>query len=50
MPLVELRRGRLRLVGLREEGGLILTVNNLQGDLVLDLNTGIIEDLPGGNP
>ena len=50
MPLVEFRRGQLRLVGLREEGGVVLSVSNLQGDLVLDLNLEIIEDLPGGNP
>ena len=37
------RRARLRLVGLREEGGSVLRVNNLQGDLVLDSEAGIIE-------
>jgi hypothetical protein len=46
-PLVEVRRrGQLQLVGLREEGGSILSVSNLQGDLVLDLNVEIIETLP----
>ena len=37
------RRARLRLVGLREEGGSVLRVNNLRGDLVLDTEAGIIE-------
>ena len=51
MPLVEVRRrGPVRFVGLREEGGLVLSVNNLEGDLVLDLSAGIIEDLPGRDP
>ena len=52
MPLLEAtvgrsrfgqRRVRPRLVGLREEGGSVLRVNNLQGDLVLDSGAGIIE-------
>jgi hypothetical protein len=37
------RRARLRLVGLREEGGSVLRVNNQRGDLVLDSEAGIIE-------
>ena len=37
------RRVRTRLVGLKEEGGSVLRVNNLQGDLVLDSGAGIIE-------
>ena len=37
------RRARPRLVGLKEEGGSVLRVNNLQGDLVLDSGAGIIE-------
>ena len=40
------RRVRPRLVGLREEGGLVVRVNNLQGDLVLESTAGIIEE-PG---
>ena len=40
------RRVRPRLVGLREEGGLVVGVNNLQGDLVLESTAGIIEE-PG---
>ena len=48
MPLLEAtrrsgRRVRTRLVGLLEEGGSVLRVNNLQGDLVLDSGAGIIE-------
>ena len=48
MPLLEARRRsgrrvRTRLVGLLEEGGSVLRVNNLQGDLVLDSRAGIIE-------
>ncbi len=43
-----MRWGRIRprLVGLREEGGLVVRVNNLQGDLVLESTAGIIEE-PG---
>ena len=37
------RRARPRLVGLKEEGGSVLRVNNRQGDLVLDSGAGIIE-------
>ena len=40
------RRVQPRLVGLREEGGLVVRVNNLQGDLVLESTAGIIEE-PG---
>ena len=36
-------RGRPRLVGLREEGGLVVRVSNLRGELVLDSSAGIIE-------
>ncbi len=48
MPLLEAtrrqgRRTRTQLVGIREEGGLVLSVNNLQGELVLDSSAGIIE-------
>ena len=51
MPILEevrriglrLREGRARLVGLREQGGLVQRVNDLQGDLVLDSESGIIE-------
>ena len=59
MPLLEAtrrqgRRTRVRLVGLREEGGLVLSVNNTQGDLVLDSSAGIIEGVvvesPGSDP
>ena len=42
MPILESGRRRNRLVGLREEGGLVVQVNNLQGDLVLDSRAGII--------
>ena len=45
-PLLEVsfRSGRVRnrLVGLREEGGLVLRVSDLQGDLVLDSGAGVI--------
>ena len=59
MPLLEVARvrglqGRPQLVGLREQGSLVLRVNNLQGDLVLDSGAGIIEgvvlDSEGSNP
>jgi len=48
MPLLESTVGpaparRFRLVGLREQGSSVMSVNNLQGDLVLDSRTGIIE-------
>ena len=48
MPLLEAtrrqgRRTRIRLVGIREEGSLVLSVNNQEGDLVLDSSAGIIE-------
>ena len=48
MPILEEsrrigRRGRAQLVGLREQGGLVSRVNDLQGDLVLDSEAGIIE-------
>ena len=55
MPLLEATLGidqRTRLIGLREQGSLVLSVNNLQGDLVLDSGAGIIEGvvlLPGGS-
>ena len=39
------RRMQNRLVGIREEGGLVVRVNNLQGDLVLDSRAGIIEGM-----
>jgi len=40
------KRVRPRLVGLKEEGGLVVRVHNLQGDLVLESTAGIIEE-PG---
>ncbi len=55
MPLLEATLGidqQTRLIGLREQGSLVLSVNNLQGDLVLDSGAGIIEGvvlLPGGS-
>ena len=39
------RRAPTRLIGIREEGGLVVRVNNLEGDLVLDSRAGIIEGL-----
>ena len=58
MPLLQVRfrsgRPRSRLVGLRDEGGSVLRVSNLQGDLVLDSEAGIIEgvvfDSEGSQP
>ena len=38
-------RGRPRLVGLKEEGGFVLRVDNLNGDPVLDSGAGIIEGI-----
>ncbi|MCH7855518.1 MAG: carboxypeptidase regulatory-like domain-containing protein [Gemmatimonadetes bacterium] len=55
MPLLEATLGidqQTRLIGLREQGSLVLSVNNLQGDLVLDSGAGIIEGvvlLPEGS-
>ncbi len=47
MPLLQAlrRRGRVRprLVGLREEGGVVVRVDDLNGDPVLDSGAGIIE-------
>ena len=37
------RREPTRLIGIREEGGLVVRVNNLEGDLLLDSDAGIIE-------
>jgi len=58
MPLLQAysKRGRVRrrLVGLKEEGGLVLRVDDLQGDPVLDSGAGIIEgvvfDSEGSEP
>ncbi len=56
MPLLRAysRRGRPRLVGLREEGGVVVRASNLQGDPVLDSGAGIIEgvvlDAEGSEP
>ena len=57
MPILEAtrrsgRRQRVRLVGLKEEGGLVLRVNTRRGDLVLDSGAGIIEGvvLEGSDP
>ena len=58
MPLLQayVGRGRVRprLVGLREEGGLVVRVSNLQGDPVLDSEAGIVEgvvlDAEGSEP
>ena len=43
------RRGRIELVGLREQGGLVVSVNDLQGELVLDVEAGIIEGVVLGS-
>ena len=47
-------RMRTRLWGIREEGGLVVSVSDLQGGLVLDSGAGIIEgvvlDSEGSNP
>ncbi len=48
MPILEAatrpgRRMQIRLVGIREEGSLVVRVTNLDGDLVLDSEAGIIE-------
>ncbi len=50
MPLLETtvrsgRRGRTRLVGLEEEGGLVVRVSNLQGDLIHEAPSDIIAEL-----
>ncbi len=49
MPLLQVRlgrgRARPRLVGLKEEGGLVVRVNNLQGDLVHEAPVDLIEEL-----
>ena len=39
------RRVRPQLIGLKEEGGLVVRVNNLQGDLVLESTARIFEEL-----
>ena len=47
-PLLQAYRGRRRprLIGLKEEGGVVLRVDNLNGDPVLGSGAGIIEE-PG---
>ena len=58
MPVLQAlrRRGRVRtrLVGLKEEGGVVVRASNLQGDAVLDLGAGIVEgvvlDSEGSEP
>jgi len=37
------RRAPVRLIGIREEGGQVVRINNLRGDLLLDSGAGILE-------